>query len=142
MKVAIRDLQDKVKIDKRRATKLTEAVLKKMGEGLTEVSLMFVDDLYIRRLNQKYLGIDSSTDVLAFSMREGEGLSDASPILGDVVISTETAKREAIKRKKNVQDETDLYLVHGLLHLLGYDDRTKKDKKKMRLKEKELMEER
>ena len=71
-------------------------------------------------------------------MRDSRGLSGS--VLGDVVISVETAKREAGKRKKDLQEEMDLYFVHGILHLLGYDDEKIRKRKKMKQKEKELME--
>ena len=140
MRIDIMDLQKKVKIDKKKVTRCAEFVLKAMGEDNIELSLLFVNDSYIKKLNWKYRNVNSKTDVLAFSMREGEGLSRGSPILGDVVISTETAKREATKRKVSIQEEICLYLVHGILHLLGYDDRKPGDRKKMEAKEEELLE--
>jgi len=141
MKVDIRDLQDKVKLDKARIIKCATFVLNKMGEGPSELSLVFVTDLYIRKLNRRYRNVDSKTDVLAFPMRERSGfLSKESPILGDVVVSTETAKREAGKRKVPLQKEMNLYIVHGILHLLGYDDQTPSGRKKMKAKEKEFLE--
>lgn len=140
MKVDIRDLQNKLKIDKKEITKCAKFILKKMGEGRAELSLLFVNDSHIKRLNQKYRNVDSKTDVLAFSMREGHGLPGDSPILGDVVISLETAKREARKRRISAQRELLLYLAHGILHLLGYKDETPADRKKMMSKQKELLE--
>ncbi|MEK7868147.1 MAG: rRNA maturation RNase YbeY, partial [Candidatus Omnitrophota bacterium] len=79
----------------------------------------------------------SATDVLAFPMRDSRRLSGS--ILGDVVISVETAKREAKKRKKDFQEEFDLYFVHGILHLLGYDDEKPRARKKMKEKEREII---
>ncbi len=140
MKVDIRDLQNKLKIDKEKITKCAEFILKEMGEDSAELSLLFVNDSHIKRLNRKYRDVDLKTDVLAFSMREGHGLPEGSPILGDVVISTETAKREAKKRRIPIQKEILLYLAHGILHLLGYKDETASDKKKMMLKQKEFLE--
>jgi len=137
--VDIRDLQGKVKIDRRKITKCAEFVLKKMDEGRAELSLLFVNDSYIERLNRKYRNVDSKTDVLAFPMREGYDLPGNSLVLGDVVISAETAKREAKKRKVPVGKEILFYLVHGMLHLLGYKDEASKDRKKMILKQNELL---
>ena len=139
VRIDIRDLQGKVKIDRRKITKCAEFVLKKMNEGKAELSLLFVNDSYIKRLNRKYRNVDLKTDVLAFPMREGYGLPGNSLILGDVVISAETAKREAKKRKVNVQKEILFYLVHGMLHLLGYKDEASKDRKVMILKQSELL---
>lgn len=139
MRIDIRDLQDKVKIDRRKITKCAEVVLKKMNEGRAELSLLFVNDSYIKRLNRKYRNVDSKTDVLAFPMREGYDFRENSLILGDVVISAETAKREARKRKIDVQKEILFYLVHGMLHLLGYKDEAPKDRKVMILKQSGLL---
>jgi len=140
MRVDIRDLQNEVKIDPKRVIKCAKSVLKGVGEDKAELSLLFVNDSYIRRLNRRYRRVNSKTDVLAFSMREGKGPSKHRPILGDVVISAETAKREAKKRKRTLHKEMTLYLVHGILHLLGYDDKNPCDRKMMRAKEKELLE--
>ncbi len=140
MRVGITDLQSHVKIDKKGIRKKVESLLKNMGEGKSELSLVFVTDSCIRKLNRRYRNIDSKTDVLAFSMREGRGLSRKSPVLGDVVVSTETAKREANKRDISVHKEITLYIVHGILHLLGYKDKTVTNRKKMKRKELELLE--
>lgn len=137
MKIDIQDLQSVEKIDKNKIIECADYVLKAMNEDDAELSLVLVNDTYIRNLNWKYRRKDSATDVLAFSMRDSRGLSGS--ILGDVVISVETAKREARKRKKDFQEELDLYFVHGILHLLGYDDEKPRARKKMKEKEKELM---
>ena len=138
MKIDIQNLQSVAKIDKNKVTECADYVLKAMGESDAELSLVLVNDMHIRNLNWKYRRNDSATDVLAFPMRDSRRLSGV--ILGDVVISVETAKREAKKRKKDLQDELDLYFVHGILHLLGYDDEKIRKRKKMKEKEKELME--
>ena len=138
MKIGIQNLQSIEKIDKNKIIKCADHVLKAMAEDDVELSLVLVNDMYIRNLNWKYRRKDSATDVLAFPMRDSRGLS--GPVLGDVVISVETAKREAKKRKKDFQEEFDLYFVHGILHLLGYDDEKPRARKKMKAKEKELME--
>ena len=137
MKIDIQNLQNIEKIDKDKIIERADCVLKAMGENDAELSLVLVNDMYIRNLNWKYRNKDSTTDVLAFSMRDSKGLSGV--ILGDVVISVETAKREARKRKKDFQDELDLYFVHGILHLLGYDDEKPRARKKMKLKEQEIL---
>ena len=139
MVIDIRNLQDRVNIDEAKVRSCAKRALIDMGEEGVELSILFVNDAYIKRLNSKYRDTDSRTDVLAFSMRQGEGISQHSEILGDIVISTQTARREAVRRKEPVQKELDLYLVHGILHLLGYDDEKPGARKKMRAKEKELL---
>jgi len=138
MKVDIQNLQSIAKINKDKIMECADLVLKAMGESKAELSLVLVNDMYIRNLNWKYRRKDSATDVLAFPMRDSRRLSGV--ILGDVVISVETAAKEAKKRKKDLQDELDLYFVHGILHLLGYDDEKPRARKKMKDKERELME--
>ena len=120
MKIDIQNLQSVAKIDKKKVIECVDRVLNAMGEKDAELSLMLVNDMYIRNLNWKYRRSDSATDVLAFPMRDARGLSGF--VLGDVVISAETAQREARKRKKDFQEELDLYLIHGILHLLDYTD--------------------
>ncbi len=139
MKVDIRNLQDKVRLSENEILRCARVALKFMSEDKAELSLLFVDDPYIKRLNWKYRKVNSRTDVLAFAMREGQGLSKDSQILGDVVISAETAKREAKERSIALQDELNLYIVHGVLHLLGYDDENPRERKKMKAKEKEII---
>ena len=138
MKIDIQNLQSVAKVDKNKVIECAEGVLKAMGENDAELSIVLVNDMHIKNLNWKYRRNDSATDVLAFPMRDARRLSGA--ILGDAVISVETAKREAKKRKKDLQDELNLYIVHGILHLLGYDDEKIRARKKMKEKEKELME--
>lgn len=128
-----------VKLDTKKILRSAGHILNIMKESDAELSLVFVNDFYIKTLNWKYRKVDSATDVLAFPMRDTKGLSGC--ILGDLVISVETAKKEARKRKIDFQRELDLYLVHGILHLLGYDDEKIKDRKKMKAKEKEIIKE-
>ena len=99
-----------------------------------------MDDPQIEELNQQYLGRKGPTNVIAFAMREGE-FSDLSPhLLGDVVISTDTAAREAQMAAMSMERRFNELLVHGILHLLGYEHETsEKDARVMEDKSKELM---
>jgi probable rRNA maturation factor len=86
-----------------------------------ELSIVLCDDAFIHALNRQWRGVDASTDVLSFAMGEGE-LGDLNPeILGDVVISLDTAARQAGEYGHSVEEEVRVLLVHGFLHLLGYD---------------------
>lgn len=104
-----------------------------------QVSILFCEDAYIKRLNRKYRGVDAPTDVLAFSMHEGRFPKVHPEILGDVVISLETASRQAKRYKHSLDKEIALLVVHGILHLLDYDHLKKKDKEKMRKREKQIL---
>ncbi|HIU35620.1 MAG TPA: rRNA maturation RNase YbeY [Candidatus Fimenecus excrementigallinarum] len=94
-------------------------------EGSAEISVTFVDDEQIRALNQKHRNMDKPTDVLSFPLGEG-GQYDVNPetgakMLGDIVISMETAVRQAEDYGHPLQREVAFLTVHSMLHLLGYD---------------------
>ena len=94
-------------------------------EGSAEISVTFVDDEQIKELNKKHRDIDKSTDVLSFPLGEN-GKYDVNPetsakILGDIVISMETAVRQAEEYGHPLQREVAFLTVHSMLHLLGYD---------------------
>jgi probable rRNA maturation factor len=93
----------------------------------------------MRRLNARYRGIDRPTDVLAFAMREGPCAGLHPQVLGDVVISAETAWRQAQARRHSLAEELTQLLIHGTLHLLGYDHEVSAaEARLMRAKEREL----
>lgn len=92
-----------------------------MGYPDGELSLVLVDDAQITNLNKEFLKREGPTNVIAFSMREGEFLEISPNLLGDVVISLETADREAREAGLSLSGRFCELLVHGLLHLLGYD---------------------
>lgn len=98
--------------------------------GDAELSIVLCDDPFIHELNRRFADEDHATDVLAFALAEGPG-PHASGLLGDVVISIETASRQAAQRRAPVEDEVLLLLAHGLLHLVGYDHRTAAEKRLM-----------
>jgi rRNA maturation RNase YbeY len=105
-----------------------------------ELSVALVGDGEMRRLNRAYRGVDAPTDVLAFAMREGRGRALHPEILGDVVISLDTAPRQAAARRVPVANEVRVLLTHGLLHLLGYDhERSPAAARRMFRKQRELV---
>lgn len=92
-----------------------------MGSPEAELSILLVDDAAIAQLNRQYLSRAEPTNVIAFPMREGE-FADVSPqLLGDVVISVDTAEREGNAAGIALEVRLDELLVHGILHLFGYD---------------------
>lgn len=106
------------------------------------LSLTFVDDATIRSLNVQYLGRDEATDVLAFPMDDADpspGVPPEERILGEIVISAEKALAEARRRRIPLARELALYAAHGLLHLLGYDDHTPPDRRRMRRAERRAL---
>ena len=132
MKIDISNSQKKINPDFEGIRHFASKILKFFGETKVELSIYFVDDADIRRLNYRYRNIDKPTDVLAFSMREGRKMKGADGVLGDVVISTDAAARAARLCPKRIKDEIDLYLLHGILHLLGYDENTIRNRRKMK----------
>ncbi len=82
---------------------------------------MLVDDARIRQINRDYLDRDRPTNVISFAMQEGELLEGSTDLLGDVVISVETAERDALEAGVSFHSELYFLLLHGILHLCGYD---------------------
>jgi rRNA maturation RNase YbeY len=108
-------------------------------EGPCELSVALVGDDEMRRLNASYRGKDRTTDVLAFSQQEGPG-APTSPLLGDVVVSIPAAERQARERRHTLERELAELLVHGILHLLGYDhERSSADARRMFARAREVM---
>ena len=120
---------------RRRARQL----LRLLGEGRAELTISLVEDREMQRLNAAYRGKDQPTDVLAFAMREGKRAAGDETVLGDVVLSLDTAKRQAENRGHTVDEEVTTLLIHGVLHLLGYDhERSPAEARRMKRKEREL----
>jgi probable rRNA maturation factor len=106
-------------------------MLRALDLSKAELSVMLCDDSTIQELNRRYRQEDHPTDVLAFSMADGEQIAGSSLLLGDVVISLSTAGRQATANKQELLVEVTLLLAHGLLHLLGFDHRTRVQQRRM-----------
>jgi probable rRNA maturation factor len=121
MSIDVENRQKRQKLDLRRLRGRIKRILAALACPQADVSVIFVNDAEIRDFNRKYLARDSATNVISFSMREGE-FSDVNPsLLGDIVISVDTALRDAEREGISLEDELDYLLIHGILHLLGYD---------------------
>lgn len=103
------------------------------GEGVTdaEISLAFVDDATSARVNQQFLKHVGPTDVITFPLSE----AGSSPLLGELIVGVKVAQRVAREKKHDFQAELALYVIHGVLHLCGYDDKKKRTRMKMRARE-------
>ena len=143
MDILIKNQQKTIKINQKKIKEIVRKVLQNLKiDEQVEVSILFTTDKFIKYLNKKYRGIDKPTDVLSFSLQEGIVKSpevQGSQLLGDVIISTETAQRQADILNHSVEKEIILLLIHGLLHLIGYDHKEEEDGKVMRQKEMELL---
>ncbi|MDD4894712.1 MAG: rRNA maturation RNase YbeY [Candidatus Omnitrophica bacterium] len=138
MKITIINLQNKVPVNSREVIKTVQNVLS--SEGIRkkgEITVSFVNDKKIRELNLKYLGKNRPTDVIAFDVTEPKS---PAKLFADIVISADRAIDNAGVFKTNALSELYLYIIHGVLHILGYDDHAKKDKLIMRKKEAQLLE--
>lgn len=130
---------------------LVTALLRREGrDPRVELSVLFCDDPVIHALNRDYRGIDRPTDVLSFSqIEEGEGEAsehrtpnNEHPLpLGDIVISLETAERQAEAQGHPLSREVEWLLLHGTLHLLGYDDATEEELQAMIERQQAVLEE-
>jgi len=121
MPVELRNEQRAVPLDARRLKRQAEGLLEEVGRPEAVLSILLTDDRRMARLHERWMGEEGPTDVMSFPMSE-------DGILGDIVISAETAAR---RRPKDPAGEVLRYLVHGLLHLVGYDHRAKAQRFRM-----------
>ncbi len=140
MPVLLQNRQRAVAVNRAWLGRTAEAVLAAARAGTAELSLMLVSDRRMRSLNRRYRKKDRPTDVLAFPLREGRFSRFRGKLLGDVVISVSTAKRQAAALGHSLRDEVTRLLVHGVLHLLGYDhERSERDASVMARREKTIL---
>ena len=118
--------------------RLARAILSDVGEASAELGILFVGDQRMRGLNRRYRGKDRTTDVLAFPMR---GVPHSSShLLGDVVIAVPTAARQAKQGQRSLDEELTVLLVHGILHLCGYDhERSETEARRMYRRERMIL---
>jgi probable rRNA maturation factor len=142
MLLLINNRQKIIKVDVRQIRSDILKVLKYLNCKDKEISLSLVDDEDIQEINREYLGRDKPTNVISFGMQEGEWGDIQPNILGDIVISVETAFRDSLSGEIEIGDEILFLFIHGLLHLLGYNHESGvyEDAKIMKAKEKEIFE--
>lgn len=147
--VVINNMQHRIDVDDRLEELIRKSVEMALNlEGVRsdlEVSVALVDNDYIRELNKTYRGKDAPTDVLSFPMLEPGEVDDVSSegeveqLLGDIVISLEKAEEQAKSYGHSFEREVAFLVVHGVLHLLGYDHEIEEERKIMRQKEEEVL---
>ena len=149
-RIEINDSQDHVNIDEPFLQEVAERTLSEEQVSRAEISVALVNDTMMRELNRQYLDHDEPTDVLSFLLEchptpLPESSSDDGPrglgkrLQGEVILSTETALNRASEFSWTPHNEIVLYLVHGLLHLLGYDDLSQSEKRLMRSRERAIL---
>ena len=128
--------------------KIVQQILKAEGVAIPyEVSLVFTDSETVKQLNRDYRGVDEPTDVLAFHMLPQKEVDDSFALppdgvtrLGEVIISYPQAAEQAREQGHSPERELALLVIHGILHLLGYDHEEPEEESKMRERERELLE--
>jgi probable rRNA maturation factor len=133
----------RITFDQARLKRSARAILADVGEPSSELAVLFVGDRRMRGLNRRYRGKDRTTDVLAFAMREAcvpYVSCRTSTMLGNVVISVPTAWRQATEAGRSLDEELAWLLVHGILHLCGYDhERSEKEARRMYRRERMIL---
>jgi probable rRNA maturation factor len=119
-KISIATPQEMVAVDRGRMREIVRQVLEAEEVADYEISLAFVDNSTIHRLNKRYLDHDEPTDVLSFPLSD----PNAKKLAGELVLGVEVARDQAAERGHDIQAELALYVIHGLLHLCGYDDKS------------------
>jgi len=137
MAAAVTNCQRRVAVSPARLARTAERALAALGRAAGDVDLVVVDDAAIRRLNNRHRGVGRRTDVLAFPLATPADLP--SPLVGQIVISGETARRQANRLKVPLAIELDLLVTHGVLHLVGYDDRDPVEAGLMHEREREIL---
>ena len=134
-KISIATPQEIVAVDRAQMREIARTVLS--GESVSdyEISLAFVDNPTIHRLNKQYLDHDEPTDVLSFPLSD----PSAKKLTGELVLGVEVAREQAVQRGHDVQLELALYVIHGLLHLCGYDDKSPAREQEMRQRERHYL---
>ena len=136
MAAAVVNCQRRVAVSPARLARTAERALAALGRAAGDVDVVVVDDAAIRRLNNRHRGVGRSTDVLAFPLATPDL---PSPLVGQIVISGETARRQANRLKVPLAIELDLLVTHGVLHLVGYDDRDPVEAGLMHEREREIL---
>ena len=152
IEINISDQQIHLAVEPQRLRDVVERVLLDEGISSAEISLALVDDAAIHRINRDFLGHDHPTDVISFTLGSSPdpqvrtvnppisaAHSPPQHLEGELIVSTETAIREAAAHGWSAADELLLYVVHGLLHLCGYDDLTDEARPRMRGRERQVL---
>ena len=124
--------------DRRLLRRRAGAVLREAAEAEVELSVALVSDPEIAVLNERYRDVAGPTDVLSFSLVEGDHADRRGRMLGDVVIAIGTASRQAKRARHSLDDELARLLIHGVLHLLGHDHAQPAETRRMRSEERRL----
>ena len=138
--VDVSDRQSLLRVSARGLERLVRSTLIAEGVEQAEIGVILVDDRRIAAVHRRWLGLAGPTDVITFDLSAGTaGPPGAGVLAGDIVVSTETARRMARAVGWTPRQELAYYIVHGVLHLTGYDDHTAADRRQMRARERAVM---
>jgi len=126
------------RLDQRLLERRAQRVLRALGHAGSELSLSIVDDVEIQQLNREYRGRPQATDVLSFSLVEGSQREFRGSLLGDVVVSLETAAAQARSAHRGLDEAVAKLVIHGVLHLLGHDHEADDEARVMQREERRL----
>lgn len=133
-KIGIHSIHPVYRIRKKEIEDIINRVLRSEGVD-SSVDVIFVDDNFMRKINRKFTKRRKTTDVLSFGMNEGKNMGVDYPSLGDIYVSLDQAKRQAREYRISLRQEASRLVIHGLMHLLGYDHKNKAQAKIMKEKE-------
>lgn len=137
-RVQVRNLQKKEKLDLKLIKRVASFVLREeMVDKNKEVSIVLVNNAKIRQLNERFHKVKKVTDVLAFSL--GDEFISTKDLLGEVAISVDTALKQAKDRRHSLEEELVLLTIHGILHLLDYNDEDERERKIMQAEERKIL---
>ncbi|MCX5655138.1 MAG: rRNA maturation RNase YbeY [Planctomycetota bacterium] len=142
-KIEITDLQDYVRLDRKQVLQVIRRVIKEEGRSAKSLSIVLTDNRHMRDLNREYLGHDTLTDVISFPLEDLDWPCGAAScgLNGEIIASAELAAQQAQSANTDPRGELMLYIIHGLLHLMGYDDRNPDLARRMHAREDALLEE-
>lgn len=134
LEIEVANRQTRHAIQRDRLIAAARLVLEREGISRATLSIAVVSDKAIRELNRRYLQHDYATDVLSFLLDSGN-----SWLSGEIIVSADTAATQALEYDASPQDELLLYVIHGTLHLVGYDDTTPSTRQKMQVRQRRYL---
>jgi len=141
MNVQVSTTHDQYQVREATVRSIVNTILDHENSSGFEVTVVFCGEEKIHEMNKEYLKHDRPTDVIAFPFQEGPMMKGDEEYLGDILVSLDAAFERASDFSQSVEEELSLYIIHGVLHLLGYDDIDPQAKKVMNAKEDNYMKE-
>ncbi len=139
-RIFVANVHPSLEIDQNRVHRVALEILRKEGQGSGRVNIVLAADNDLGDLNSRYLGREGPTDVLAFPMGGDEHATPSAPITGEVYISLDRAQQQALEFSVSFADEVARLVIHGMLHLCGYDHRNAREARLMKAKEENFLE--